>query len=353
MSLFPTILSYLGLAILSTAVVWKGSEWLEASSDKLSTYYELPPLVQGAIVLAVGSSFPELSTAVLATLLHGEFELGVAAIVGSALFNVLMIPALAGIWIGKELESTRDLLYKEIQFYVIAIAALLLMFSFAVIYSPVGDGSGPIAGEVTRGLVLFPLGLYAFYVFIQYQDTMDHEPDEVVQSLSVPKQVSILLIGLLVILAGVEGLVQSAIGLGEAFGTPSFLWGITVVAAGTSVPDAFVSVRAAQSGNAVTSVANVLGSNVFDLLVCIPAGVLAAGTVVINYSVAAPMMGVLVFATLIVFLVMRSQMVLTTTEAWALIGVYLVFVLWMSVETFAVVDLLPNFPPPPGWDAGY
>jgi len=353
MSLLPTILSYLGLAVFSTAVVWKGSEWLETSSEKLSTYYELPPLVQGAIVLAVGSSFPELSTAVLATLLHGEFELGVAAIVGSALFNVLMIPALAGLWIGKELESTRDLIYKEVQFYVIAIAALLLMFSFAVIYNPVGDGTGPIAGEVTRGLVLFPLGLYAFYVFIQYQDTMDHEPDEVVQSLSVPKQVSILLIGLLVILVGVEGLVQSAIGLGDVFGTPSFLWGITVVAAGTSVPDAFVSVRAAQSGNAVTSVANVLGSNVFDLLVCIPAGVLVAGTVVINYSVAAPMMGVLIFATLIVFLVMRSQMVLTTTEAWALIGVYLVFVLWVSVETFAVVDLLPNFPPPPGWDAGY
>ncbi|PSQ83081.1 MAG: sodium:calcium antiporter [Bacteroidetes bacterium QH_2_63_10] len=353
MTLLTKTFLYAGLAVFSTAVVWKGSEWLESSSEKLSVYYELPPLVQGAIVLAIGSSFPELSTAVLATLLHGEFDLGVSAIVGSALFNVLMIPALAGLWIGKELESTRDLLYKEVQFYVIAIAALLLMFSFTVIYNPVGDGSGPVAGEVTRGLVLFPLVLYAFYVFLQYQDTMDHQPDEVPGPLSVPKQVGILLAGLLVILVGVEGLVRSAIGLGDAFGTPSFLWGITVVAAGTSVPDAFVSVRAAQSGNAVTSVANVLGSNVFDLLVCIPAGVLVAGTVVVNYSVAAPMMGVLIFATLVVFLLMRSQMVLTTTEAWALIGIYLAFVFWMSVETFGIVNLLPNLPPPPGWNAGH
>jgi cation:H+ antiporter len=345
MTLLPTILSYAGLAIVSTAVVWKGSEWLESSSEKLSVYYELPPLVQGAVVLAVGSSFPELSTAVLATLIHGEFELGVAAIVGSALFNVLMIPALAGLWADDDLESTRDLIYKEVQFYVISIAALLLTFSFAVIYNPVGDGSGPIAGEVTRGLVLFPLALYVFYVFIQYQDTMDYETDEVSGPLSVPKQVGILLAGLLVILIGVEGLVRSAIGFGDVFGTPSFLWGVTVVAAGTSVPDAFVSVRAARAGNAVTSVANVLGSNVFDLLVCIPAGVLVAGTVVVNYSVGAPMMGVLSLATLIVFLVMRSQMVLTTTEAWGLIAVYLVFVLWVSVETFGVVDLLPNLPP--------
>ncbi len=345
MSLFTTILAYAGLAIVSTAVVWKGSEWLETSSEKLSAYYELPPLVQGAVVLAVGSSFPELSTAVLATFLHGEFELGVAAIVGSALFNVLMIPALAGIWSDHKLESTRDLIYKEIQFYLLSIAALLLMFAFAVIYNPVGGAGGTIFGEVTRGIVLFPLGLYLFYVYLQYQDTMDHEPAEPPAAMSAPKQFGILAGGLLVILVGVEGLVRSAIGFGDVLGTPSFLWGITVVAAGTSVPDAFVSVRAARAGKAVTSVANVLGSNVFDLLVCIPAGVLVAGTAVINFSVAAPMLGVLTLATLIVFIVMRSQMVLTTTEAWGLIAVYVAFVAWMSVETFGIVDVLPKLPP--------
>jgi len=345
MPLLSSILAYALLAVVSTAVVWKGSEWLESASEKLSAYYELPPLVQGAVVLAVGSSFPELSTAVLSTFLHGDFELGVAAIVGSALFNVLMIPALAGLWSEEKLVSTRDLIYKEIQFYVISIAALLLMFSFAVIYNPVEEPGGPILGELTRSLVLFPLGLYVFYVYLQYQDTMDFEPDTPPESMSVPTQAGILLAGLLVILVGVEGLIRAAIGLGRAFGTPSFLWGVTVVAAGTSVPDTFVSVRAARSGNAVTSVANVLGSNVFDLLVCIPAGVLVAGTVVVNYSVGAPMMGVLTAATLIVFLVMRTHMALTTVEAWGLIAIYLAFVLWMSVETFGAVDLLPNLPP--------
>ncbi len=345
MSPLSKILAYASLAIVSTAVVWKGSAWLEDSSEKLSVHYELPPLVQGAVVLAVGSSFPELSTAVLATLLHGEFELGVAAIVGSALFNVLMIPALSKLWSEEKLVSTRDLVYKEIQFYLISIAALLLMFAFAAIYNPVGNAGGPIAGKVTRGLVLFPLALYGFYVFLQYQDTMEHEADEPPGTMSVPWQFGILFSGFAVILVGVEGLVRSAIGFGEVFGTPSFLWGITVVAAGTSVPDAFVSVRAARSGNAITSVANVLGSNVFDLLVCIPAGVLVAGSAIVNFSVSAPMMGVLTLATLIVFIVMRSQMVLTTSEAWGLIVIYLIFVLWISFETFGAVNLLPNVPP--------
>lgn len=55
--------------------------------------YQLPPVVQGGVVAAVGSSFPELSSAVLATLLHDDFGLGVAAMAGSAIFNITVIPA--------------------------------------------------------------------------------------------------------------------------------------------------------------------------------------------------------------------------------------------------------------------
>lgn len=339
------IFAYSGLAIVSSALVWKGSLWLESSSERLSRHYQLPPLVQGSVVLAVGSSFPELSTAILSTALHGEFELGVAAVVGSALFNVLMIPALAELFAEENLSSTRDLIYKETQFYLISIVVLLLVFSFAVIYNPVGGSPDSKIGGVTRGLALLPLALYVVYVYIQYQDTVDHEPKRSPGQVNLPKQGGYLLGALLIILLGVEGLVRSAIAFGELFGTPSFLWGITVVAAGTSVPDAFVSIRASRSGNAVTSVANVLGSNIFDLLVCIPAGALVAGTVAINYSVAVPMMGVLALATIIVLLLLRSQMVLSSVEAWGLITLYVVFVIWMGVETFGAVDLLPNLPP--------
>lgn len=345
MSPVATILTYAGLAIASTAVVWKGSEWLESSAEKLSAHYQVPPLVQGSVVLAVGSSFPEFSTAVLSTAYHGEFELGVAAVVGSALFNILMIPALAGLCGDGTLASTRDLIYKETQFYLVAIVVLLLVFSFAVIYNPVSSAAGSQLGTVTRTLSLLPLTLYAVYVYLQYQDAVDHTPEAPPEEINLPKQLGLLLGSLVVILAGVEGLVQSAIMFGDVLDTPSFLWGITVVAAGTSIPDAFVSIRASRAGNAVTSVANVLGSNIFDLLVCIPAGVLVAGAVTINYSVGVPMMGVLALSTLLVLLLMRSQMVLTSGEAWGLIALYVVFVLWMGVESFGAVNLIPNLPP--------
>lgn len=332
-------------AFLASGVIWKGSELLETSSERLSIYYELPPIVQGAIVVAVGSSFPELSTTVISTLVHGEFELGVSAIVGSAIFNILVIPGLSGLASKEPMKTDRDLIYKEAQFYIISVAVLLLTFSFAAIYNPLTKPGGPIEGTMTRGLACLPLGMYALYLFLQWQDTLDYEPPEQEGVISAWKEWGRLGLSLAIILLGVEGLVRAAIELGHYFDTPSFLWGITVVAAGTSIPDAFVSIRAAKQGNAVTSLANVLGSNIFDLLVCIPAGVLIAGSAAINYSIAAPLMAALTFATLVLFVIMRLGMRLNRTESIILLVLYAAFVVWMGLESFDVIDLVPSLPP--------
>lgn len=327
------VLTYAAVTVLSTVLVWKGSGLLESSSGKLSAYYRLPEVVQGAVVAAVGSSFPELSTAVLSSLLHGRFELGVAAIVGSAIFNILVIPAVATLVSREPLKPNRDVVYKEAQFYMISVAVLLLTFAFAAIYNPVSRD--PIVGEMDRFLALIPVCLYGLYVFMQYQDVKDQatERDETVSPL---RQWGVLAVSLALILAGVEGLVRSAIAFGEIFETPDFLWGVTVVAAGTSVPDAFYSARAARAGNPLASLSNVLGSNVFDLLVAVPAGVLVAGTASINFSVAAPMMGVLTLATIVLFTFLRTQMVLTRAEGWILLGLYGLFVTWMVLESLGV-----------------
>lgn len=332
------------VAIIATGILWKGSDWLEHASEGLSTYYELPDIVQGALVVAIGSSFPELSTVVISTLLHGEFELGVSAIVGSAIFNILIIPAAAGLVAKNPLKSNRDLVYKEAQFYIISVAVLIITFSFAAIFNPVTGGEGAILGEMDRLLALLPLLLYGFYIFMQYQDTMDYEPAIDASDINPLKQWGMLGASLVVILIGVELLVQAAINFGDILGTPSFLWGISVVAAGTSIPDAFVSIQKARKGDAVTSLANVLGSNIFDLLVCIPAGVLITGTAVINFSMAAPLMGALTLGTLLLFSFMRTDMILGRNESIVLIVLYALFLLWMGLENFAVIDSIPSLP---------
>ncbi|MDX1494852.1 MAG: hypothetical protein R3253_12365, partial [Longimicrobiales bacterium] len=157
---------------------------------------------------------------------------------------------------------------------------------------------------------------------------------------SVPRAWGTLVVGVAMVIAGVEGLLRVAIGLGDLLGTPSFLWGATVVAAATSVPDAIISLRSARRGDGDVSIGNVLGSNVFDLLVAIPAGVLIAGAAVVDYTVAAPLMAFLTLGTVVLFTALRTDLSLTRWEGWLLLSLYAVFVLWLALETADVTSLL-------------
>ena len=337
-----SFLLYLGLALVSTAVTWAGSDLLEGAAERLSTYHRLPATVQGAVVVAIGSSFPELSATVIATLVHGKFDLGVAAIVGSAIFNVLVIPGLSGL-IGKRLDTDRELVYKDAQFYIIAVVVLLLAFSFAVVYYPIPGTT--LQGTLTRPVALMPLLLYGMYIFLQAQDARDHRARvaagaEEINAIRPLWEWGKMAASLVLIVAGVEGLIRVALGLGAALETPPFLWGLTIIAIGTSLPDTLVSIQAARRGRSVVSLANVLGSNIFDLLVAVPVGVLIAGSAPVDFAVAAPMMAFLTLATIVLFAQLRTGLMISRAECWLLLGFYGVFVGWMVLETVGVMSVV-------------
>jgi len=326
-----------GMIVVTTAVIWVGSGWLESSAEQLSAHYGLPPVIQGSIVVAVGSSFPELASVVV-TARAGVFDMGVGGIVGSAIFNILVIPAVAGLAATGNLETNRELVYKEAQFYMIAVAALLITFALGVIYIPTPD-TPPLSGQVTRPLAIIPLLLYGLYLFIQWQDVSEYTGG-IELSDAIGRQWATLAGGLLLILVGVEQLVAAVEFLTHTFGIPEFLAGVTIIAAVTSLPDTLVSVRAAREGRGLTSLGNVLGSNTFDLLVAIPIGVLLIGTVSINFAVAVPMFGVLTLATVLLFGFLRTDLSLTTPEAYALLLAYGLFILWVIAETIGVINLV-------------
>lgn len=326
-----------GMIVVTTAIIWVGSGWLESSAEQLSAHYGLPPVVQGSIIVAVGSSFPELASVVF-TALAGVFDMGVGGIVGSAIFNILVIPALAGLAATGNLETNREIVYKEAQFYMIAVSALVITFALGVIYIPAPE-TPPLVGEITRPLAMLPLLLYGLYLFIQWQDVSEYT-GAVERSDAIGRQWATLAGGLLLILVGVEQLVSAVEYLTHTFGIPEFLAGVTIIAAVTSLPDTLVSVRAAREGRGLTSLGNVLGSNSFDLLVAIPIGVLLIGTVSINFAVAVPMFGVLTLATVLLFTFLRTDLSLTTPEAYALLVAYGLFIAWVIAETIGVTNLV-------------
>jgi len=332
-STVPGLLASLALIVVTVLVIWKGSGLFERAAERLSKYYGLPVAVHGAIVVAVGSSIPEISSVVISTVVHGEFSLGVGAIVGSAIFNLLVIPALSALF-SEELTATRDIVHKDAQFYVISVLVLFIMFALGATYVPGGTNEAAI---LTPTLAILPLATYGIYVFLHQQDASDHVATDVV-GVRPKREWGLLVVSLLVIAVGVEGLIRAALSLREIFGTSSFLWGVTVIAAGTSLPDTFVSINAAKNDDSVTSLTNVLGSNTFNLLVAIPIGVLLAGSATINFLVAIPTMGFLAFATLVFIVFTRTRLELSNLEAYGLLGLYGVFLLWMTLESVGIIE---------------
>ncbi|NNF12332.1 MAG: sodium:calcium antiporter [Gemmatimonadetes bacterium] len=339
----------LGGTLVGTALLWFACSRLEESTHRLAEHYGIPDAVKGSILLAVASSMPELVTALLAFPVHGDFELGLSAIIGSAIFNILVIPAFSVYARGRPLEANRDLVYREGQFYLVSVTVLMLILSLSVIYG--GDGSlNPVAeagerqifrGEFDRTLALFPLMLYGLYVYIQFEEVKRQRDDHPRKpGISPLREWSILAGTIVFILVGVEMLLQVAMTLGDLLQTPTFLWGMTIVAAATSLPDTFVSVRASVLGRTESSVSNVLGSNVFDLLVAVPAGVMLTGAIVINFTQIVPMMVFLVVATIVMLVFMLRDMRLSRREAHVMMALYVMFGIWMTMEAFGVMNLL-------------
>lgn len=333
-----------GGTILASALLWGACGRLELATHQLAEHYGIPEIVQGSLLMAVASSVPELATALLAAPVHGDFELGVSAIVGSAIFNILVIPSLSVFGMRAPLKANHGLVYREALFYLVAVASIMVVLSLAVIYNgnpSVPANGGPVTGNFTTTLAVFPLLLYGIYLFIQFEEVKDARSEQPrVEGVNVAKEWATLLLMIGVILAGVEILLRVAITLAETLNTPTFFWGMTVVAAATSLPDTFISVRASMQGRTTSSLSNVLGSNIFDLLVAVPLSVVVAGAVVVNFTQVVPMMTFLMVASIVMLVQLRRDWELTRNEAVVMMCLYVAFGVWMLVEAFGLTNVL-------------
>lgn len=323
------------IVAIATAIIWKACNYLEEACHDLAICYGFPDSVKGSTVMAISSSFPELVTIILATGVHGDFELGLATIIGSAVFNILVIPGTSVLFRSGSLQAGRNVLYREAQFYLISVLIVMVTLSFAVIYQP--SAMDPQNGTLTASLMILPLLFYVLYIYIQYQEVRDHTPEEKQQQKTTAlKSWGKLVISVLMVTFGVEMLIRMVIELGEMFRTPSYFWGATILAAATSIPDLFVSVKAAQRKLSTASLTNAFGSNIFDLLVVLPAGVIIAGAVGFNYPQIIPMMMFLIFATVAFIVMARSGSELTNNNGKVLLVLYVGFIVWMGTKYIGI-----------------
>ncbi len=254
--MMDVLLLLVGLPVL----VW-GAELLVRGASGLSRAAGLSPLVIGLTVVAYGTSAPEVAASVVASL-RGQVGIALGNVLGSNLFNTLVILGISAVIV--PLSISRDVIRREAPILVaVSLGAWALAADGAI---GMLDGIAMLAGIVVYTVVQMWTGRGA-----EEKEEM-HEKGPVSLSWGAFQ----VLGGLLLLAGGAHALVEGAAGLARMAGVGDALIGLTIVAAGTSLPEAATSVVAALRGERDLAVGNVVGSNIFNLTgVLGPASLLA------------------------------------------------------------------------------
>lgn len=335
-------------------------DYFVESLEEISKKLKLSSDAAGATLMAMGSSAPELFVAIMALIKPGDHaDIGMGTIVGSALFNILVIIGVSSI-IKKSILAWQPVV-RDTLFYVISIVCLLLFFK---------------DGQVTLGEAGVLVGVYIFYIiavvkwkkWLGYKDnesfddalTDDIECNPKKQkcdswwrkclgALDVilgkffpdPKKNYYSVFGISILFIGALSwvLVESAVMIGEITHIPSAIIALTVLAAGTSIPDLISSIVVAKKGRGGMAISNAIGSNVFDILVglgvpwVIMLGFAGEKMVEVNTENLISSV-VLLFATVIVifFLMFMRKWKIGRRSGYFLIVLYLMYLGWAIME---------------------
>jgi len=260
------------LFIAGLAALVVGAELLVRGASKLALSFGISPLVVGLTIVAFGTSAPEMAVSVGAVL-DGKTDIAVGNVVGSNIFNVLFILGLSALI--TPLVVNVQLIRQEVP---IMIGASLLLLVLAL------DGRIGMA----EGAFLFAL-LLAYTVFLVLQSRAETQAarDEYAGEYKpaapggwdsrLPVQLLLIVVGLGLLVLGADWLVTSAVTFAKALGVSDVVIGLTIVAAGTSMPEVAASVTAAFKGERDIAVGNVVGSGTFNILGCVGLSGIAAG----------------------------------------------------------------------------
>jgi cation:H+ antiporter len=257
MSWLSIVLFVIGLGLLLA-----GAEVLVRGASRLAFAAGISPLVVGLTVVAFGTSAPELAVGV-GSALAGEPDIALGNVIGGNIFNVLVILGISALIV--PLAVHERLIRIEVTLLIV-ISVLVLVFA--------------TDGVIARweGMLLF-LGIIAYTVFAVRQSRMESQdvqaeyarefganPRAAARQFGLGWQVLLVVLGMGLLMLGARWLVEGAVDIAEALGMSELVIGLTVVAAGTALPEVATSVIASIRGERDIAVGNVVGSNIFNIL---------------------------------------------------------------------------------------
>ena len=254
------------LTVVGLVMLCFGGNWLVSGGVAIARRFRISNLVIGMTIVAYGTSTPELAASVAAAGEHSAIILG--NIIGSNVANVGMVIGVAAILV--PLAVSKSVLRKEIPI-MLGVSFLLVLIS--------------IDGEISQYdgiLLLAGLGVFAYYTFkdAMKQRTKNKEKTPQGTNNIYLKSAGLIGIGVVLLYVGAILTVDNAVILATEFGLSEKIIGLTVIAIGTSLPELITSIIAIRKGHADIGVGNIIGSNIYNILMIMGVGAALGGVMV-------------------------------------------------------------------------
>ena len=245
--LIPVLLFIVGLLFLI-----KGGDWFVDGASALARRFHLPELLIGATVVSIGTTLPEVMVSTMSALSgHGEIAYGNA--IGSVICNAALIAAITiAVRPGKVDPKTLKM-------------PVLFFFAAAAIYCVAAYGFG----KFTRPMGFIMLAMFVAYIAAnihQMKNAPAEEHEEEEEIMPLPRMLMLLVLGAVLIAMGANLLVDNGTMIAQALGVPESVIALTFVALGTSLPELVTAITSLIKGHSDLSLGNVVGANVFNLV---------------------------------------------------------------------------------------
>ena len=310
-----TIIFDILFIILGVWCVLKGADYLTEGAAAVARRMHIPEMIIGLTIVAAGTSAPELFVSVVSAL-KGTSDMAVGNVVGSNIMNTMLIVGVAAMV--APMNISKNTVKKDLPFTVAA-SMLLLFLAFDHFLGPVG------------GFMLLA-GFALFMAYSIYSASRSPEPDsnDQVAQMSKLKSAIFVLGGLLLLIVGSNVFVDHASQLALSMGISEGVVGLTVVAGGTSLPELATTVVAARKGQSALAIGNVIGSNVFNILLIL--GLTATIHPLQIEGITTIDMAVMLLSVSFVWIFCFTRLKVERWEGATLLVGYLAYLIWLIVS---------------------
>lgn len=252
------------LLVVGFILLIKGADFFVKGASALARKYKVSELAIGLTIVAFGTSAPELMVSVVSSI-EGYNEVVYGNVIGSNIFNLLFILGVCGLIYPVTVQ--RQSVWKEIPYSLFAALLLFLLVNDFYLW-----GNENIFSRMDSLVLMIFFGAFLYYVFKNLKSEVEIKQTETVSTTDYKLHLVIFMVlgGLAGLVFGGRLVVENAISIARTFDLSENIIGLTIIAAGTSLPELATSAVAAFRKNSDIAMGNIIGSNIFNILFILP-----------------------------------------------------------------------------------